>query len=52
MSQPFLDHISENLDQIRAEGLWKTERPITSPQSTRIEVGGRKVLNLYGAWAT
>jgi len=46
MSQPFLDHISSTLDQIRAEGLYKTERPITSAQSTRIDVGGRKVLNL------
>ena len=46
MSQPFLDHISATLDQIRAEGLYKIERPITSPQSTRIDVGGREVLNL------
>lgn len=46
MSQPFLDHIQSTLDGIRADGLWKTERPISSPQSTRIDVGGRQVLNL------
>ena len=31
----FLDEIGERLDGIRADGLWKTERPIASPQGAR-----------------
>jgi glycine C-acetyltransferase len=39
--------LSTELDAIRAQSLWKTERPIASPQGARIEVeGGRTVLNL------
>ena len=41
-----LADISTELEAIRAQSLWKTERPILSPQSSHIEVaGGRKVLN-------
>jgi glycine C-acetyltransferase len=41
-----LNDISTELEAIRAQSLWKTERPILSPQSSHIEVaGGRKVLN-------
>jgi glycine C-acetyltransferase len=41
-----LADISMELAAIRAQSLWKTERPILSPQSSHIEVaGGRKVLN-------
>lgn len=41
-----LDDISAELDQIHAANLWKTERPILSPQSAHIEVApGREVLN-------
>ena len=41
-----LDDISSELSAIQAQSLWKTERPILSPQSSHIEVaGGRKVLN-------
>jgi glycine C-acetyltransferase len=37
---------AEELDAIRAQGLFKSERIITSPQSAEIELaGGRKVLN-------
>lgn len=42
----FLTDISGRLDEIRAEGLWKTEREITSPQGGHIDVGGRKMINL------
>ena len=47
----FQDHISGVLDGIRAEGLYKTERMITSPQAGRIDVAheGRqraRVVNL------
>ena len=41
-----LDDISAELDQIRAQSLWKTERPILGHQSAHIAVaGGREVLN-------
>ncbi len=41
-----LADICTELEAIRAQSLWKTERPILSPQSSHIEVaGGRKVLN-------
>ena len=41
-----LASISTELEAIRGASLWKTERPILSPQSSHIEVGGgRKVLN-------
>ena len=40
-------HISEELKQIRDNGLYKAERVITSPQQAMITVqGGQKVLNL------
>jgi glycine C-acetyltransferase len=41
-----LADISTELESIRAQSLWKTERAILSPQSSHIEVGDhRKVLN-------
>jgi glycine C-acetyltransferase len=41
-----LADIATELDAIRAASLWKTERPILSPQGAHIEVGDhRKVLN-------
>lgn len=46
MSESFLTHITETLQQIEAEGLMKRERMITSPQGGEITVGGRDVLNL------
>jgi glycine C-acetyltransferase len=45
-----LAEISRELEAIRAQNLWKTERPIHSPQSSHIKVGTernrREVLNL------
>ncbi|WP_170334706.1 glycine C-acetyltransferase [Ruegeria arenilitoris] len=46
MSQDFLNHVTETLDQIRAEGLYKSERMITSPQGGEITVGDKQVINL------
>ena len=46
MSDAFLSHISETLKEIEAEGLYKRERLITSPQGGTITVGGREVINL------
>ncbi|MBC8037762.1 MAG: glycine C-acetyltransferase, partial [Rhizobiales bacterium] len=41
-----LADLTTELSAIRCQSLWKTERPILSPQSSHIEVGGhRKVLN-------
>ncbi|MGH8109609.1 MAG: glycine C-acetyltransferase [Arenimonas sp.] len=46
MNQPAIAHYSEELKQIREQGLFKSERIITSPQSSEIELAdGRKVLN-------
>ena len=46
MSQTFLDDIRATLTQIDADGLFKRERLITSPQATRVQVGGREMINL------
>jgi len=41
-----LDDISAELEDIKAQSLWKSERPILSPQSSHIDVApGREVLN-------
>ncbi|MFT5742399.1 MAG: glycine C-acetyltransferase, partial [Paracoccaceae bacterium] len=42
----FLDDATARLDEIRADGLWKAEREISSPQGTHITVGGRRLINL------
>ena len=42
----FLHDATARLDEIRADGLWKTEREISSPQGTHITVGGRRLINL------
>ena len=46
MPTAFLDDIRATLAQIEAEGLYKRERLIASPQSTRVQVAGREVINL------
>ncbi|MEP4035012.1 glycine C-acetyltransferase [Pseudophaeobacter sp.] len=46
MSTAFLNDISETLTQIEADGLYKRERMITSPQGGEITVGDRAVINL------
>ncbi|WP_227285860.1 glycine C-acetyltransferase [Boseongicola sp. H5] len=50
MSDAFLAHVSRTLDEIRADGLYKIERPITSPQGGHVSVaeegGTREFLNL------
>ena len=46
MSEAFLSHISTELEALKAAGLYKSERVITSMQSAEIEVeGGKRVLN-------
>ncbi|MGJ8543917.1 MAG: glycine C-acetyltransferase [Sulfitobacter sp.] len=46
MTQAYLDHITQTLAQIEADGMMKRERLITSPQGGQINVGARKVINL------
>jgi len=46
MSRAFLDHVTAELDTLRAQGLWKAERPLTGPQGARIQAGGREMVNL------
>lgn len=46
MNAAFLAHLQSQLDDIKAQGLHKTERVITSPQRANITVqGGPEVLN-------
>ncbi len=46
MRERYLSHVRDTLDRIRADGFYKTERVIRSPQSPAIELaGGDAVLN-------
>lgn len=46
MLAAFEQQLAQTLDEIRSQGLYKTERIITTPQDAHIAVaGGRKVLN-------
>jgi len=43
----FDQQLAKTLDEIKAQGLYKTERIITTPQYAHIAVaGGKRVLNL------
>jgi glycine C-acetyltransferase len=46
MTAAFTDHLTKQLDGLRAEGLFKTERVITTPQGSWVEANGRRVINL------
>jgi glycine C-acetyltransferase len=45
MNQKFVQRIATELEEIKAAGLFKTERIITSEQGAEITVNGRSVLN-------
>lgn len=45
MDQSFLDSLHARTEGLKAEGLYKAERVITSPQSSAIDVAGDAVLN-------
>jgi glycine C-acetyltransferase len=45
MYEQVAPRLRAELEEIREAGLWKDERLIESPQSARIAVGGREVLN-------
>jgi glycine C-acetyltransferase len=42
----FLETLAQDTEQLKADGLFKAERVIASPQRANIEVNGREVLNL------
>lgn len=42
----FLSLVEKRLDGIREEGLWKSERPLQTPQAARITAADRTMLNL------
>jgi glycine C-acetyltransferase len=47
MLAEFEKQLSQTLEEIRSQGLYKTERIITSPQDAKIEIaGGKRVLNM------
>ena len=47
MIAEFEKHVSQTLEEIKSQGLFKTERIITSPQDAHIKVAdGREVLNM------
>jgi len=47
MFAKFADHIFKTLEEIQAQGLYKTERIITGPQNAEIPIAdGRRVINL------
>jgi len=47
MLAEFEKEVSRTLDEIKSQGLYKTERIITSPQDAKIEItGGKRVLNM------
>ena len=45
MNENFVSRIGNEVEEIRASGLYKTERTITSPQAAEITVNGKTVLN-------
>ncbi len=46
MRTSYLAHLRETLDQIRADGFYKSERVIASPQSAGVRLAdGESVLN-------
>ena len=46
MNQSYLDHLNSELEKLQAQGLYKQERIIASPQGAWIETGGKQVINL------
>src|SRR6266480_2878586 len=47
MLAEFEQQLSQTLEEIKSQGLYKTERVITTPQDAHIAItGGRRVLNM------
>src|SRR4029079_9909675 len=48
MVAEFAKQLSQTLEEIKSQGLFKTERVITSPQDAHIAItGGKRVLNMW-----
>lgn len=45
MNEDFVTRVAKEVEELKAAGLYKTERIITSPQGPEITVGGKIVLN-------
>jgi glycine C-acetyltransferase len=45
MNEKFVKRIAQEIDEVRASGLYKMERVISSPQGAEITVNGKTVLN-------
>src|SRR4249919_1054952 len=45
MNENFVNRIGKDIEEIKASGLYKTERAITSPQGAKIKVNDKTVLN-------
>jgi len=45
MNEKFVKRIAKDVEEIKASGLYKTERVISSPQDAEITVNGKTVLN-------
>src|SRR6202011_4560485 len=43
--QPLRDHLRTQLEELRAQGLFKKERQLQGPQGSAIRVAGREVIN-------
>src|SRR3989337_4097890 len=46
MYSQFKQHLQQELTAIKTAGLYKEERPLSSPQGVTIEVRGRRVINM------
>ena len=46
MIEQYIDFLQTELDQLKTEGLYKSERVITSQQQAAVQVGGHEVINL------
>lgn len=45
MNEPFIQRLRQEIEAIKAAGLYKAERIITSEQGAEIQVGGKTVIN-------
>ncbi|HQL47343.1 MAG: 2-amino-3-ketobutyrate coenzyme A ligase [Acidobacteria bacterium ADurb.Bin340] len=46
MTTPYLDHLRTEIEKLKAQGLYKTERVITSPQQPQMVANDKKVVCL------
>ncbi len=46
MTAAFTAHLTQQLETLKAEGLFKLERVITTPQGSWVEANGKRVINL------